>query len=91
MGHKLIEQLVELGMTLAPGKGFSDLRDAIRYARARIKDGTIDDPVVVQNLGEMAGRAIGSVLHKQLVAPPQKMPQNPGRPRKESANNAPTK
>jgi hypothetical protein len=73
MAHKLIEQLVELGLKIMPGKGYSELAYVIRYAKDRIKDGKIEDPKQVEALGQMAANAIGMILHKKLVAPPTKV------------------
>jgi hypothetical protein len=73
MVDKLVEQLVEAILRLVPGKGFTELRDTIRFAKDRILDGSIDDPKQVEKLGQMAANAIGSILHHQLVAPPSKV------------------
>jgi len=72
MVHKLIEQLVGVVLRWVPGKGFTELRDTIRYAQQRIKDGTIDDPKQVEKLGQMAVAAIVSILHYRLAAPPER-------------------
>ena len=73
MVDKLVEQLVEVILRLVPGKGFTELRDTIRFAKDRINDGTLEDPKQVEALGQMAANAIGSILHQRLVAPPSKV------------------
>ena len=72
MVDKLVEQLVEVILRLVPGKGFTELRDTIKFAKDRILDGSIDDPKQVEKLGQMAANAIGSILQHQLVAPPER-------------------
>jgi len=69
MINKLVERLVETILRLVPGQGFTQLRDTIRYARARIEDGTIDDPKQLEALGHMSVNAIVSILQYRLVEP----------------------
>jgi hypothetical protein len=72
MINKLVEQLVETILRLVPGKGFTQLRDTIRYAQARIEDGTIDDPKQLEQLGQMSVNAIVSILQYRLSEPASK-------------------
>jgi len=65
----MILYLVKLGLWIFPVDGFSQLRDTLKYAEARVKDNTIHTDLVLRILSEKAMGAIGALVKSHLEPP----------------------